>query len=71
MVRLAILREKKKKDKKTSYQLLKDIPKNNLLEETAKVDKLLCKFRTYSIAKTNALFYAGAVVVTNRLGFKD
>ena len=71
MVRLAILREKKKKDKKTSYQLLKDIPKNNLLEETAKVDKLLCKFRTHSIAKTNALFYAGAVVVTNRLGCKD
>ena len=30
----------------------------------------MSKFKTHSILKTNALFYAGAVVVTNRLGVK-
>ena len=44
--------------------------KKKLLEETAKVDKVLSKFKTHSITKTNELFYAGAVVVTNRLGLK-
>ena len=29
-----------------------------------------CKFKTRSIIKTNELFYAGAVVLTNRLGVK-
>ena len=48
----------------------RDIPKKKLLEETAKVDKVLCNFKTHSITKTNELFYAGAVVVTNRLGGK-
>ena len=46
------------------------MPKKKLLEETAKVDKVLSKFKTHSITKTNELFYAGAVVVTNRLGVK-
>ena len=42
-----------------------------MLEETAKVDKVLCKFKTHSITtKSNELFYAGTVVVTNRLGVK-
>ena len=42
-----------------------------LLEETAKVDNVLSKFKTHSITKTNELFYAEAVVVvTNRLGEK-
>ena len=31
---------------------------------------MLSKFKTHSITKTNALFYAGAVVFTNRLGVK-
>ena len=62
--------EEEEEKRKASYQLLKDIPKNNLLEETAKVDKLLYKFRTHSIAKTDALFYAGAVVVAKRLDVK-
>ena len=31
-------------------------------------DKLLSKFKTNSITKANELFYAGAFVVTNRLG---
>ena len=46
------------------------IKKNKLLEKTAKVDKVLSKLKTHSIAKTNKLLYAGAVVVTNRLGVK-
>ena len=46
------------------------MPKKKLLEETAKVDKVLSKFKIDSITKTNELFYAGAVVVTNRLGVK-
>ena len=46
------------------------MPKKKLLEETAKVDQVLSKFKTHSITKTNELFYAGAVVVTNRLGVK-
>ena len=49
---------------------LRDVPKKKLLEETAKVDKVLCKFKTPSMTKTNELFYAGAVVLTNRLGLK-
>ena len=59
--------ERRQKDK---LPALRDIPKKKLLEETAKVDKVLCKFKTHSITKTNELFYAGAVVVTNRLGVK-
>ena len=46
------------------------MPKKKLLEETAKVDKVLSKFKTHSITKTSELFYAGAFVVTNRLGVK-
>ena len=30
----------------------------------------MSKFKTHSITKTNELFYAGTVVVTNRLGVK-
>ena len=37
---------------------------------TAKVDKVLSKFKTHSIKETTELFYAGAVVVTNKLGVK-
>ena len=46
------------------------MPRKELLEEAAKVDKVLNKFKTHSITKTNELFYAGGVVVTNRLGVK-
>ena len=59
--------ERRQKDKLSAYR---DIPKKKLLEEIAKIDKVLCKFKTHSITKTNELFYAGAVVVTNRLGVK-
>ena len=30
----------------------------------------MSKFKTHSITKTNELFYAGAVVLTNSLGVK-
>ena len=46
------------------------MPKKKLFQETAKVDKVLSKFKTHSITKTNELFYAGAVNVPNRLGVK-
>ena len=49
---------------------LRNVPKKKLLEENAKVDKVLSKFKTHSITKTNELFYAGTFVVTNRLGVK-
>ena len=58
------------RDRKDRLPALRNVPKKNLLEETAKVNKVLSKFKTYSIVKTNELFYAGAVVVTNRLGVK-
>ena len=54
--------------KEEKLPALRNVPKKKLSEETAKVDKVLSKFKTHSIAKTNELFYAGAVVVTNRLG---
>ena len=59
--------ERRQKDK---LPALRDIPKKKLLEEIAKVDKVLCRFKTHSITKTNNLFYAGAVVVTNSLVVK-
>ena len=59
--------ERGRKDK---LPALRKVPKKKLLGETAKVDKVLSKFKTHSITKTNELFYAGTVVVTDRLGVK-
>ena len=59
--------EKGRKDKLPAYR---NVPAKKLLEETAKVDKVLSKFKTHSVTKTNELFYAVAVVVSNRLGVK-
>ena len=56
--------------RKNKLPALRNVPKKKLLEETAKVDKVLSKSKTHSITKTNKLLYAGAVVVTNRLGLK-
>ena len=42
--------ERVRKDK---LPALRNVPKKNLLEETAKVDKVLSKFKTHSITKTN------------------
>ena len=58
------------RDRKEKLPALRNVPKNKLLEETAKVDKVLSKFKTQSITKTKELFYAGVVVVKNRLGVK-
>ena len=54
---------------KDKLSALRDVPKKKLLEETGKVDKVFCKFKTHIITKTNELFYAGAVI-TNRSGVK-
>ena len=67
VMEIAELIERGRKDK---LRALRNVPKKKLLEETAKFDKVLSKFKTHSITKTNELFYAGAVVVTNRLGVK-
>ena len=46
---------------KTPHNNINNVPKNKLLEETAKVDKVFSKFKTYSITKTNELLYAGSL----------
>ena len=56
--------------RKDKLPAIRNVPKKKLLEETAKVDKVLSKFKTHSITKTNELFYAGAFVVTNRFRVK-
>ena len=56
--------------RKDKLPALRNKPKKKLLEETAKVDKLLSKFKTLSITKFNEMLYAGAVVVTDKLGVK-
>ena len=59
--------ERGSKDKLPS---LRNEPKKKLLEETARVDKVVDKVKTNSITNTNKLLSPGAVVVTNRLGVK-
>ena len=56
--------------RKNKLPALRNVPKKKLLEETANVDKVLSKFKTLSITKTNELFYTGTFIVTNRLGVK-
>ena len=58
--------ERGRKDK---LPAIRNVPKKKLLEEAAKVHKVLSKFKTHSITKNNELFYVD-VVVTNRLGVK-
>ena len=67
VMEIAEVIERGRKDK---LPALRNVSKKRLLEETAKVDKVLSKFKTHSITKTNELFYAGAVVVTNRSGMQ-
>ena len=38
---------------KKRWPALRNVPKKKLLEETAKVDKVLSNFKTHSITKTN------------------
>ena len=67
VMEIAELIERCRKDK---LPALRNVPKKKLLEQPTKVDKVLSKFKTHSITKTNELFYAGAFVFTNRLGVK-
>ena len=67
VIEIAEVIERGRKEKLTA---LRTVSKKKLLEEAANVDKVLSKFKTHSITKTNELFYAGAFVVTNRLGVK-
>ena len=67
VMEIAEVIEKGRKDK---VPALRNVSKKKLLEEIAKVDKVLNKFKTHSITKTNELLYAEASVVTNRLGGK-
>ena len=67
VMEIAEVIEKGRKDK---LPALRNVPKKKLLEATAKVDKVLSKFKTHTITKTNELFYAGAFDVTNKLGVK-
>ena len=46
--------------RKDKLPALRYVPKKKLLEETAKVDQVLSKFKTHSITKTNELSYTGA-----------
>ena len=50
---------------KQKVPALRDVLKRTLLEEASKIDKVLVGFKIHSITKTNELFYAGALVVTN------
>ena len=45
--------ERGKKDK---LPALKNVPKKKFLEETAKVNKILSKFKTHSITRNDELF---------------
>ena len=56
--------------RKDKLPAIRNVPKKKLLQEAAKVHKVLSKFKTHSITKNNELFHVGAVVVTNRLGVK-
>ena len=67
VMEIAEVIEKGRKDK---LPALRNVPKKKLFEETVKIDKVLTKFKTYSITKTNELLFAGAVAVTNKLGVK-
>ena len=43
--------------RKNKLPALRNVPKKELLEETAKVDEVLSEFKTHSITKTNELDY--------------
>ena len=52
---------------KKILESLLDVSKKMLLEETAKVHKVLGRFKTLNTAKINKLFYAEVVVTPTRL----
>ena len=60
---IAEVLERRQKNKVTSFQRY---TKEDVIR-TFKIDKVLFKFKTHNITKTNELFYAGVVLVTNKL----
>ena len=62
IMEIAEVIERSRKDK---LPAIRNVPKKKLLEETAKVDKVLSTFKAHSITKTNELFHAGAVFKTH------
>ena len=60
VMEIAEVIERGRKDK---LPALRNVPKKKLLEETAKFDKVLIKFKAHSITKINELFYAGAFLL--------
>ena len=59
VMEIAEVIERGRKDK---LPALRNVPKKNLIEQTAKVDKVLHKFKTQSITKIDELFYAGCKI---------
>ena len=55
VMEIAEVIERGRKDKLSAFR---NVLKNKLLEETAKVGKVLSKFKTHSTTKTNEMFYA-------------
>ena len=53
VMEIAEVIERGRKDK---LPALRSVPKKKLFEETAKLDKVLSKFKTHTITKTNELF---------------
>ena len=67
VMEIAEVIERGRKDKLPG---LRNVPKKKLLEKAGNVDKVLSKYKTHSITKTNELFNAGAFVAITRLGVK-
>ena len=67
VMEIAQVIERGRKDK---LPALRNGLKKKLIDETAKVDKVLSKIKTHDITKTNEMFYAVAVALTNRLVVK-
>ena len=65
---IAEVLERRQKDK---LPTLRDIPKKKMLEETANVDKVLCKFETHSITKANDFFLCRSCCCCKQVGSKD
>ena len=59
------------KETRERLPLLRGIEKHRLLEATRKVDEVMNKTEVANITELNDLVYAGAVVVTEKLGVKN
>ena len=68
VVEIAEVIERGKRDK---LPTLRNVPKKKLLEDSAKVDKVLCKFKTHSIIKTNELVLCRGWCFYKEIGSED